>query len=542
MLEHKKVARFILFRLAVVTVFLVSAIILDLNTREAVGEETLTALTRLIIATYAFSFISLAVLKFSAKQILTLTYAQIVWDLILVTTLVLITGGVNSPYAFLYFLSIISASILHERSESYYTASLCVILYGAILDLQYYGRLDALGLSPLPAQQHGAGYLFYLIFLYSLAFYLTAFLSEHLAERARLSESALKEKAIDLEELERLNSSIVSTIDSGLLTINPEGRIGVFNRWAEQLIGVTQREAYDRPLTEVIPGFAPFGKGLFGVLQGEFGYLNRGGEELILSFKSVPFSGKGEENEGAIIDLRDLTEMKRLSEELKRADRLAAVGELSARMAHEIRNPLAAISGSVQLVALSQWAQANDRRLLSIIIRETDRLDGLLREFLSYARPEAPEKVPLNLRQVIEDLCSLLSSDPRFQKVTLENLIPEGLTIRFDKNQCEQIFWNLMVNGAEAIEESGRVAIRASRQTVGWVQDQVCITVSDDGCGMDPSQVKRVFEPFFTTKKGGSGLGLATVYRIVEAHGGRVDVASEQGSGTTFTITVPQGE
>ena len=141
------------------------------------------------------------------------------------TTLILITGGVNSPYAFLYFLSIISASVLLARSEAYYTASLCVILYGAILDFQYYGKLAALGLSPLPAQQYGAGYIFYLIFLYSASFYLTAYLAGSLSERARRSESALQEKAIDYEELERLNSSIVSTIDSGLLTINGAGRI-----------------------------------------------------------------------------------------------------------------------------------------------------------------------------------------------------------------------------------------------------------------------------------------------------------------------------
>ena len=545
MLDRKRIGWFILLRVLVISGFLASIIMFGRYSHEAMAEggladAGLAVLARLVLATYLFSLLSLLALRYS-RQLRTITYAQIVWDVFLVTTLILITGCVNSPYAFLYFLSIISASVLLTRSEAFCTASLCLILYGAILDFQYYGKLSALGVSAQPAQLYGAGYIFYLIFLYSAFFFLTAYLAGSLAERARRSESALHEKAIDYEELERLNSSIVSTIESGLLTVNPEGRIRVFNRYAELLTGILQTDAYDRPLAQLIPGLARFEPGFREPLQGEFSYTDPGGAAMLLSFKSVPLWGKEGEPAGAVVDLHDLTQMRRMEGELKRADRLAAVGELSARMAHEIRNPLAAISGSVQLVALREWADEKDRRLFSIILRETDRLDGLLRDFLFYAKPTQPNKVALNLKRVITDLCALLSTDPRLEGVSVETRIPEDLVVLFDKDQCSQIFWNLLVNGAEAMAGSGRIEIEAvlrGRQAAGE-PDQVCISVSDNGSGMSTAQVKRVFEPFFTTKKGGTGLGLATVYRIVETHGGRITVFSQEGEGTTVTLFLP---
>ncbi|TSK08974.1 MAG: PAS domain-containing sensor histidine kinase [Geobacter sp.] len=540
MIEKKKVFWFILLRLLVVTLFLITTVYLDVHTYDVSGEAAGKVLLRLIGATYLFSLLSLVALRSALPRLVrTLAYLQIVWDLILVTVLILVSGGVTSHYSFLYFLSIISASALLARSQAYYTASLCVILYGAILDFQYYDKLAPLGLDSAPAQQWGAGYLFYLIFLHGASFSLTAVLAGHMAERARVSESALKEKAIDYEELERLNSSIVSTIDSGLMTINTVGRIRVFNRYMEALAGMSQQEAYDRPLAEVLPGIAGFESSFFEPGQGEFSHTASDGGKLLLAFKSVPLSDKEGETVGALFDLHDLTEMKRLSAELKRADRLAALGELSARMAHEIRNPLAAISGSVQLVSLRPWVDEKDQRLFSIIVRETDRLDGLLRDFLIYAKPNQPSRVRLNLRQVIVDLCALLATDPRLERVDIDNQVPDDLVVQFDKDQCSQVFWNLLVNSAEAMSGDGHIWVSGCTTKEKCGRGEVCIRVRDNGVGMNPEDVKRVFEPFFTTKKGGTGLGLATVYRIVEANGGRMTVNSTRGKGATVTLYLP---
>lgn len=544
MFDKKRLDWFIYLRLVVVSLFLASTLVLNVHSPEILGDVSIPGLVKLILASFVFSLVSLVVARSTGSFNRILTYSQIVWDLLLVTILLLLTGGIKSPYSFLYFLSIINASILLARRESYYTASLCVILYGSILDLQYYGKLAPLGLSQAPAMQYGAGYIIYLIFLNSAAFYLTAILAGHLAERARVSESALQEKVIDYEELERLNSSIVSTIDSGLLTINTLGRIRVFNRYAEQLTGITQRSAYDRPLVEVIPGLFSYAEGFFSANQGEFEYITAQGKALILSFKSVPLTDRDGSRIGMILDFHDLTQIKQMEAQLKKADRLAAIGELSARIAHEIRNPLASISGSVQLIAQGERVDERDSRLISIVLRETDRLNTLIRDFLAYARPNVPNKISVTLGAIVDELCAISGVDPRFEKVSVQNRIPMDIQVLFDLDQCKQVFWNLLLNAAESMSQQGEiildaVMIRNETRTGIVGGDVVKITVKDNGSGVLPENMRMIFEPFFTTKPGGTGLGLATVYRIVESHGGVILVDSMVGVETVFTIYLP---
>jgi two-component system sensor histidine kinase PilS (NtrC family) len=541
--EKRRLAWFILVRVVVVSVFLVSTIILNAKEPASFADETLSGLFRLIIATYLFSIVSLAVLRSTEKFLQTLTYTQIIWDLLLVTLLILLTGGINSPYSFLYILSIINASVLLARREAIYTASLCAILYGAILDFQFYGKLGYFGLSPLPAQMYGSNYVLYTIFINIFAYYMTAFLTGYLAERARISETALHEKEIDYEELERLNSSIVSNLDSGLLTLNIEGRVRVFNRYASELTGMTLEEAYGRSLTDIIPGLSPPESEQSFVERGEMEYQGPLGNKMILEFKTVPLFDRDVNRAGVIVALQDITKFKKMEAQLKKADRLAAIGELSARIAHEIRNPLASISGSVQLIAQGKRVDVNDRKLLEIVLRETDRLNELIRDFLAYARPTPPLKMPILLKQFLSDLAALLLTDPRFGNVVISNDYHNDLTISADCDQFQQVFWNLLVNAAEAMPSGGSIRIGAevlSNEDMGtYLGDVVKITVSDDGKGMDRKDMTKVFEPFFTTKPGGTGLGLATVYRIVEAHAGIIQVDSINGNGTTFTIYLP---
>ncbi len=541
--EKKRLAWFILIRLAVVSLLLIFAVILNIKEPENAVAAELTGLYRLIIATYLFSAISLIILKFTEHLHRGLTYAQVVWDLVLVTLLILLTGGINSPYSFLYILSIINASVLLARREAIYTASLCGILYGAIVDFHYYGKLTVFGLSPIPAQQYGVVYIFFSVFVNILAFYLTAFLTGYLAERVKKSESALKEKVIDYEELERLNSSIVTNIDSGLLTINNDGRIRVFNRYAAELTGITQEDAYDRPLSEVIAGFKEFPDIMGSVCGEEIEYPSTKLGPMIFGFKSVPFTDKEGNAVGVIINFQDLTKMKRMEAELKRADRLAAIGELSARIAHEIRNPLASISGSVQLIAQDERIAGVDRKLIEITLRETERLNELINDFLAYARPSQPMRIPVLLRQMLIDMTSIITADPRFNNVTIENDCPEKLTLSVDRDQMRQVFWNLLLNAAEAMPGGGTIKIGAAMLHRGinnmGPEEKAKIVIADNGSGMSKGNQKKVFEPFFTTKPSGTGLGLATVYRIIEAHGGNISVDSVENMGTTFTIFLP---
>jgi len=533
--EKNRLIRLVFARVVVVSLFLFSTTILDMRWMDEVTEQSVSGITRLVIAAYLFSIVSVVFLWVLDRFRRAFTYWQIIWDVGFVTALLLLTGGVGSPYSFLYLLTIIGASILLSRREAILTAALCAILYGAIMDLHYFGKLSTLGLPPESALQFRPDALFFIISINIIAFFITAFLTGYLSERLRESETALRARSVDLEELERLNSSIVANINSGLLTITEEGRIRVLNPYAERLIGMSQQDVYDRPLHEVLPDFERFMHRLTDLDREEMEYRTKTGETLIFGFKSVPFMDKEGNPLGIIIDFQDLTQIMKMKAELERADRLAAIGELSARIAHEIRNPLASISGSVQLIAQGSNIDPGDRKLLAIVLRETGRLNKLIGDFLLYARPMQPNRANVPLRGLITDLGALLEADSRFSGVAIRNDCPEELLVFADGDQLRQVFWNLFVNAADAMEGVGTITVNALRG-----DGQVSISVADTGAGMDEAEQRRLFEPFRTTKPGGTGLGLALVYRIIEAHGGGIRVASEKGKGAVFTVTIPE--
>ncbi len=430
MKKRRRLTGFILTRIFLVTLLLVATLILKINSPASIEGWGFPRFLLLLTSAYLFSLVSIVVSWLNGRLTSLLAYFQIIWDILFVTLLLVVTGGIESPFSFFYLLSIINASVLLARREALYTASLCGILYGALLDFQYYGMLTPLGLSQEEAGGYGAVYIFYTIFVTITAYYLAAFLSGYLAERARRSEQELGE------------------------------------------------------------------------------------------YKTL------------------------MAAELKRADRLAAVGELSARIAHEIRNPLASISGSVQLIAQNNDLRGEERQLLNIVIRESDRLNSLLTDFLAYARPHQPRRAPVLLQRIMDDLRVLMLSDHRFQRIVIRQEFGDGVTVWADPDQFTQVLWNLFVNGADAMPGGGGITVAISPSTGGgegvggWDE----ITVSDTGTGMSPREMAGLFEPFFTTKQAGTGLGLATVYRIVEGHGGQVWAESTLGVGSCFIIRLPKEE
>lgn len=542
-MEKKRFTWFILIRLLVVSFFLGLTIVLNLKEPDAISVRALFHLIRLIIATYAFSICSLLFLNLAPKYRQPFTYVQIIWDILFVTLLILITGGVVSPFSFIYILSIANASTFLSRREAYYTASLCAILYGGMLVMQLYGMLQPEGIALYPLQNYTRTYAFYTFLVNIVAFYLTAFLTGQLAERIRRTETALLEKEIDYEELERLHSSIVANINSGLVTVNNQGKIRVFNRYAEQITQFSQADAYNKPLIRIFPGLTDHNIVFDLDWSVEIRYKPTHGTGRILRFNSSPLCDKDGSPIGSVISFSDLTRVRRMEEELKRSDRLAAIGQLSARMAHEIRNPLASISGSVQLLAQHDDIPEEDCRLFDIIVRETDRLNALINDFLVYARPKQSEKSQVQLHGLIEDIKSLVTGDLKFSGIEIIEDASTDIYIFVDSDQFKQVFWNLLLNAAEAMPDGGRIWIHALKRDNADLQINarriVKITIADDGPGMDQQQTKSIFEPFFTTKVHGSGLGLATVYRIIEAHGGRITLKSWPGKGTAFDIYLP---
>ena len=538
----RRLKMFIYARMGVTFLLLVSTIVLNFKEPEAIDVQSYSGMVRLMAFSFLFSVVSHFFLKISPLRLF-ITYLQTIWDLLFVTVLLLFTGVVTSPYSFLYLLSIMNAGVLLGRREALYTASLCGILYGAIIDFQYFGILNYIGLSQLPAVQLGATHLFYNIFLNLLGFYLTAIITGYLSEMAQESEDALREKTVDYEELERLSTTIVSHVESGLLTITPDGKIRVFNRYAELLTGKSQSEVYDLLLTDVFPGVSTVLSDVAALSGGEFIFIMQNNETKILGYSSVPFKDVSGQFAGAIINFTDLTALKRMEKALKHADRLAALGGLSARMAHEIRNPLAAMSGSVQLLAEHGTNNEGDRRLLAIVVRESDRLNALITDFLSYARPPVPMKARIDLWELTGDLILLVRADARFNGIMIANFVPPTMVVTADANQLRQVLINLLHNAADAMPQGGDIEIEAHFQ-LNEADNSLSppcavITVTDTGAGIDSETAANLFEPFWTTKSEGTGLGLAIIYRIIEGHGGLIRADAPPDGGCCFTIMLP---
>jgi len=277
--------------------------------------------------------------------------------------------------------------------------------------------------------------------------------------------------------------------------------------------------------------------------SGEFEYLSKDNYSQILAFSAAPFNGSSGAMAGFIISFWDLSNIRRMESDLKKSDRLAALGELSARMAHEIRNPLAAMCGSVQLLAAHMAVDEDDGRLLAIVMREADRLNLLITEFLEYARPLSPVKQRIELGSFFEDIILFLSTDPRFSNISTTSTVSKFMSLYADPNQLRQVMINILQNSADAMERGGKIEIESCYLLSGsdaFKKAPVTrISITDSGTGISDETARRLFEPFWTTKGEGSGLGLAITYRIIEAHAGTISVETPEGGGCRFIINLP---
>ena len=539
---ERRLRFFIYARIVVSFLFLASTILLTYQKPDTVADFFRSGIVRLMMFSFIFSVVSHLSLRLIRFRFF-VTYLQTIWDVLFVTLLLLFTGGILSPYSFLYLLSIMNAGVLLGRREALYTSALCGILYGAIVDFQYFGLLEVIGLSQTDARQLGESHLFYTIFLNVMGFGVTAFITGFLAERARVSEAALQANIINYEELSQLNSMIVSNIETGLLTTNTRGNIRVFNPYAVFMTGISQEEAYDKPISTLFPALAHLFDSVTDMIRGEFEYVPKAGQHMFFGYSAVPLEEAQKSTASVIFNFRDITANLRMEEALKRADRLAVLGELSAHLAHEIRNPLAAMTGSVQMLAEQGAIGENDARLLSIVLRESNRLNKLITDFLAYARPSSPHKVPVELKALAEDMRQLLLADNRFTSIEIVNLIPSQVVIMADAHQFSQVLMNLLSNSADAMPDGGTITIEAHiAVTAGNASPKTpcaVITVSDSGYGIDAEAARHLFEPFWTTKPSGTGLGLAIIYRIIEGHGGTISVDTPADGGCRVTIMLP---
>jgi two-component system sensor histidine kinase PilS (NtrC family) len=463
-------------------------------------------------------------------------------DIAIVSALVHFSGGPDSLFGFLYVVVALYSALLFERRGVLLAAGLGIASYGAVLLAASMGRGGEDGLS--------SAVLWAVWGFHGAAITIGAALASTLAH-------ALRQRTRAFEHLASLHRHTVESLMSGLLTTDADGRITSFNPEAERITGLTAGVAQGRALADVLPGCEVHRETPGAVAMGEryrMPFCAPDGSDRHLGVGSyVLRDGEGRAS-GRVVIFQDVSVVVAMEVELRRSERLAAVGELSASIAHEIRNPLAAIAGSIQILQSERGDVAADSRgrLMEIVLRETDRLDALIGGFLRYARPGPIKPELVVVRRAVEDLAEMLAKALP-EGIRLELDVPEALAVEADPDQLRQVLWNLCLNAWQAMPGGGEIRIEVGAGAApqegpgegrnrgdeeGWVE----ICVRDAGTGMPPEVLEHVFDPFFTTKTEGSGLGLAIVHRIIEEHGGSIRVESGENCGTAVRIGLPRAE
>lgn len=536
---HSEPRMLLAIRVVAVTSLLLAALIIQFTVNVLLPIDYLYLIAGI---TYGMTLVYIVIGKLFSSRTFQLSI-QIAGDLLIETLLIYFTGGLDSPFSFLYLVSIITASMLLFRRGGLVTASGCVILYGALADLIYFQVI------PLPEQQMffptpWSSLRLYLNMATNFAgFYATAFLTSFVSEKLRKTAEELQANRQNLEKLRVLNQNIIGSIPSGLLTLSPDGTISFANPAAIDILGIPMRDLLGRRITEI---------GVFTeqewsalrlrsvllndeVLRGESDF-RRAEEIRALGYAITPLRGDDRSPYGLTLVFQDLTEMKKLEQQLRLRDRMAAVGELSAGIAHEIRNPLAAIAGSVQVLKNSERLTPQESRLMSIILKESDRLNKSIAEFLRFVRPQEKAVAPFDIAATLSETLDLLtnSAELRPDHRIERQIEPASFTITADSDQIRQVFWNISRNAFQAMPVGGilHVSTRIGPHFYS-------IAFADHGRGMSEAEQRIVFQPFRTRFPSGTGLGMAISYRIVQEHGGRIDIDSDQGKGTIMTVSLP---
>ncbi len=548
-----KVKYLILFRLIIATFLLGLTLYFQVSRSNSFLSLPVVYLSLLAGSLFFFTAVFSLSIRY-IKNPVVFAYGQLIFDTVFVSLIILFTGGITSIFSFGYIIVIIIAATILSRRGSFIIASASCISYGIILDLQYYGAIryilppELTYTSPAPS-----GNYLYTLLVTSVAFYLVAYLSSHLTEELKKSKVQLKAKQKDLAELEMLNKNIVQSINSGLITLDNGFRIIYFNRAASEIIGVEHlSQILNSPIEEIFPNisnYLPKNKSTQKTWEtrtsrGEMEFIRKDGKKLFLGFSLSKLRGTQGEQYGHILVFQDLTLLKKMEQQVKHMERLALAGEMAAVVAHEIKNPLASMSGSIQMLKNELDLNPLQSRLMEIVSREIDRLNSLVKEFslLTKSKKGSPRDVDVN--KIISDTLTILKSNwDVISKIEIVREEEREAKIRVDPQQLQQVLWNLFTNAVEAMPEGGILTVKtAIVSTDGQKSNQVVeITISDTGIGI-PSEIRnRIFDPFYTTKTKGTGLGLSVVRRIVSDYDGKIILEDNKaGNGTTFKIYFPK--
>jgi two-component system, NtrC family, sensor histidine kinase PilS len=543
--ENNKRRLFILImsRFVIVTLFLCTTIFIDIKKHTFdVSQITINNFYLIAAAIYFCSIIYILLFKF-VKYLQYNIYLQITADVILITFLIYMTGNTQIDYSLFYTLAIIYSVIFLGSRGGFIVATASSIFYGLLMALQFYEKVPFIS---------SIGYDYNLKFtdvitntlLHLVSFYVLAILASFVVEQEKKTRYLLEEKESEFNQLDLLFRSIVESVYTGVMTIDLHNVIKTFNHASEEITGFMRAKVRNRKIEDVFPEFVPFltvetineqtQKRLEVIITG------KKGNKINLGLSVSPLIGRYGNQIGNILIFQDLTKIKQMEDKLEKSKNMALIGEMAAGLAHEMRNPLAAITGSIELLGQGLKLDGTDERLMQIILRGKDQLDGFARDFLSLARPVPVPRELVDLNEVVEEVIDYIKLNKNWtNKIEITKVSSMNVKAFANKEPVRQIINNLVLNAIQSMEEGGVLSIETKMVKQEDDKEYAELKVSDTGCGIKEDDLKKIFGPFFTNKEKGTGLGLTIVNHIVEGYYGKIKIESTLNQGTVCSVWLP---
>jgi two-component system sensor histidine kinase PilS (NtrC family) len=470
---------------------------------------------------------------------------QVLSDILIASVLIVVTGGSESSLVILYIITVVNSAFLGGLKVSFIAATLATGAWAGIVDMHYYGYLP--GLPPL-GEHINSTELAVNILTNTGASYMVAILGGHLSSQLEESSRALVRSQSSLDMARELNDNIIHSIDSGLITVDKQNRVNTINQAAREILRVSAGEVVGRHWRFFFPELDAYGEiplrlphardGAGGIRFMHVRPVDRA--ELMLELDMLALVDEDNEPWGGLLVFKDLTAISQMEEDLRRSEHLAAIGELAAGLAHEIRTPLSSMKGAwhMMLGGGPGLGAEDSQRLMRIVGREMDRLNLLVNDFLAFARPSAGDPQPVDLCELVESQLEVLRGWKR-EEASIALFGGDVPPVWFDRGQLTQVVWNLLQNAIEAADPDRGVKIEVEISRDDAADGFARLSVRDHGRGISAEHVKHIFEPFYTTKASGTGLGLATSWAILKKGAGNISVRSVPGVQTVFTLTLP---
>jgi len=536
-----------LARVIIVTFLLGIIAFIEIKETEALPRLSISSLYVIILFTYFLSVLYLFLLKF-IRNLRVNIYIQSLTDVVLITGLVYVTGGIRSIYSLFYPLVIIYSVLFLARRGGVITASASSILYGLLTNLEYYSLIYPFSSIAIEEYHFSTGYVFSRIFIHILSFYIVALLASFVVEQERKTRAVLTERESAFDQLDLLYRSIIESVDAGILTIDLAGSVKSFNRAAEDITGFSFAEVENKNINQVFPGYSDLkdkwkNRGERSAEKRvEMLVPGKGNRKLMLGCSVSNLKDNRGNRIGDILIFQDLTSVKKMEEALEKSRRHAFIGEMAASLAHEIRNPLASLSGSVQVLKNGLNLNEADERLMGVILRGKDQLENFMRDFLLLARPPSGISEIIDIRDIVKDVLNSIryTSDWHEEIEVVRKLSDQSLMLA-NETEIRQVIWNLALNAIQSMPDGGRLTVETKNVFLPDLREYLEVRITDTGCGIEENNREKIFEPFYTTKERGTGLGLAIVNRIIVSYAGKIKIEGNIEGGTTCVVWLPRG-